>query len=317
MDDLLNQDYPAEDYEVIFIDDASEDRTAEIVNAEKDSRIRLLPLHLPAGSIAFKKAAITLGVSNSSAELIITTDGDCRIPSTWLREVASFYLETGATFISGPVSFYNESTWQEKLQTVEFQYLIGVGAACIQNGIAGTCNGANLIYTKALFLEMGGFDNIDQKASGDDELLLHKVFAKYPEKVAFLKSKEAVVVTQAHKNFKSFFQQRKRWASKSPTSHQKRFSFILAIVFLCNLFLLAFTVAGIFNPQFLLALGLLWSIKIVSDGLFMGITLKFFDRLKLWPLIPIVIILYVPYILIIGTIGKSGQAYVWKGRLVK
>lgn len=317
MDDLLQQSYPKEDYEVIFIDDASEDATAAIIGAETDPRVRILPLNLPTGSNSYKKAAITLGVENSKAELIVTTDGDCRLPRTWLREIASFYLETGASFISAPVSFHNETSIQERLQTVEFQYLIGVGAACIRNGIAGTCNGANLAYTRELFIEMGGFENIDKAASGDDELLLHKVFAVYPQKVAFLKSKDAIVNTTGHKNFKSFFEQRKRWASNSHNSKFMGLSNILTVVFLSNLFLLLASIVAIGSHAFVFSVLILWMLKIIFDGAFMLMTLRFFDRIKFWPLIPLVVLLYVPYILIIGAIGKSGQAYVWKGRLVK
>jgi cellulose synthase/poly-beta-1,6-N-acetylglucosamine synthase-like glycosyltransferase len=72
------------------------------------------------------------------------------------------------------------------LQTLEFSYLIGIGAAFIGNGRASTCNGANLAYRKDVFYEVGGFKGIDDLASGDDELL-QKVAEKYPNRIGFFK----------------------------------------------------------------------------------------------------------------------------------
>ena len=110
----------------------------------------------------------------------------------------------------------------ERMQTLEFGYLIGVGAAFIGNGRASTCNGANLAYRKDIFYEVGGFKGIDDLASGDDELLLQKVSARYPGKIGFLKRYEAVVFTHAKPNLKEFMRQRKRWASKSVKYKDKK-----------------------------------------------------------------------------------------------
>ncbi len=57
------------------------------------------------------------------------------------------------------------------------------------------CNGANLAYTKKVFEEVDGFKGIDNIASGDDMLLMHKIYKQHPEKVFFLKSKEVIVQT--------------------------------------------------------------------------------------------------------------------------
>jgi cellulose synthase/poly-beta-1,6-N-acetylglucosamine synthase-like glycosyltransferase len=91
------------------------------------------------------------------------------------------------------VVFFEEKSYFERLQTLEFLYLIGLGAATIGNKKPSTCNGANLAYTKEVFEELKGFQGIDDLASGDDELFLHKVAAKYPDKIGFCKSFDALV----------------------------------------------------------------------------------------------------------------------------
>src|SRR5690606_5203635 len=124
------------------------------------------------------------------------------------------------------------------LQTLEFLYLIGLGAASIGNREASTCNGANLAYRKDIFMELNGFQGIEELASGDDELFLHKVAAKYPEKIGFCKSREAVVYTEAKDSLSSFISQRKRWASKSTHYKKKAIVYLGVGVWLFNVFLL-------------------------------------------------------------------------------
>jgi hypothetical protein len=50
------------------------------------------------------------------------------------------------------------------------------------------CNGANLAYARTAFYEVEGFKGIDSLPSGDDMLLMHKIYRKYPDGVFFLKS---------------------------------------------------------------------------------------------------------------------------------
>ena len=108
------------------------------------------------------------------------------------------------------------------MQTLEFSYLIGIGAAFIGNGRASTCNGANLAYRKDVFYQVGGFTGIDDLASGDDELLLQKVAERFAGRIGFLKHFDAVVYTHAKPTLADFLQQRRRWASKSVKYKDKK-----------------------------------------------------------------------------------------------
>src|SRR5690606_17786384 len=131
----------------------------------------------------------------SSGSVMVTTDADCRMGKDWLKTVVAFFEKKEAYMVSSPVVYSEEKSYFERLQTLEFLYLIGLGAAGIGNGNPTTCNGANLAYRKDVFYEMGGFNGIDNVASGDDELFLHKVAEKYADRIHFCKSREAVVFT--------------------------------------------------------------------------------------------------------------------------
>src|SRR5690606_34027189 len=123
--------------------------------------------------------------------------------------------------------------------------------ASIGNKMPSTCNGANLAYKKQVFLELDGFKGIDDLASGDDELFLHKVAKAYPGTIGFCKAKEACVYTHAKPNLKEFIQQRRRWASKSVKYKDKKIIALAVCMWLFNLSLAANFVLAFFYPQFL------------------------------------------------------------------
>src|SRR3546814_15044573 len=104
---------------------------------------------------------------------MVATDADCRMGPAWLRTIVALYEEEGYCLISAPVVYFDEKNIFEELQTLEFLYLIGLGAATIGNKNPSTCNGANLAYRKDIFYELNGFKGIDELASGDDDLFLH------------------------------------------------------------------------------------------------------------------------------------------------
>lgn len=315
--DIQSQNYPQSKLDIIIIDDDSKDRTIEIVKELNFSNVKVIPLIIDNEIYAYKKRAISLGVENSNAELIITTDGDCRMGPNWIPSIVEFYNANNFQLISAPVSYYNEKSWFEKVQSVEFQFLIGAAAACIKNGMPNTCNGANMAYTRKMFIDINGYEGIDDLANGDDEMLLHKVYKSYPNSIGFLKNSDAIVSTYAKSSFKSFIQQRKRWAAKSSKYFDLRAIVMVSSVFLLNLCILLSFPLSFVNGVFLHFFIYSFLIKVILDGFFFFLTLKFFHKLRLLPYIFIVELLYSFYIVYIGIIGNTGSTYVWKGRSVK
>jgi len=195
-------------------------------------------------------------------------------------------------------------------------YLIGLGAAGIGNHSPTTCNGANLAYKKSLFFELGGFNGIDNLASGDDELFLHKVAEKYASKIGFCKSDDAVVYTDAKPDLPSFISQRKRWASKSTKYKDKKVVVLGVSIWLFNLFLILSVLFFIFSlPQFNGLLLVAFAIKILVEFIFMIPIVHFAKRNSLLKYVPLLSIIHTVYIVYIGIAGNVGK-YDWKGRKV-
>lgn len=317
LDCIVGQEYPKELLEVIVVDDHSTDRTGEIVTTYADRGVKLITLNEGNKLNSYKKFAINKAIHASSGDIIITTDADCRMGSKWILSIVQYMESQDKLMVSSPVCYDQEKSYFERLQTLEFLYLIGLGAAGIGNGNPTTCNGANLAYRKTLFFEMGGFNGIDELASGDDELLLHKVAEKYADRIGFCKSREAIVYTDAKENLKSFLSQRKRWASKSTKYKDKKVVILGVCIWLFNLsFLLSliFLLVWIYDASELVITSLM--MKLLVELVFLYPILAFVNRKELlWnlPLLTVVHSLYFVYIGVVGNVGK----YDWKGRTVK
>ncbi|MFC5408195.1 glycosyltransferase [Larkinella bovis] len=318
LNDLRQQTYPFDCFEVIVADDASTDNTLTVIQ-ELVSQLpySLYPLALRnEPTFSPKKRAIRQSISLATGTLIVTTDGDCRVGPRWLETIAAFYHQTGARLISGPISFDPVDSVFGRLQTVESSSLIGAGASTMKMGFPTMCNGANLTYEKAVFEEVGGFDGIDHVASGDDELLMHKIANRYPNGVRFLKSPDAIVQTPPQASLKAFFHQRKRWASKWRAYQSIGPSVLAVFIFASNL-ALPLAVIGFWGftwsaPQLILVLAL----KAVPEWLFLGSILAFLKKKHLIGWIPATQLVYPLYVVFFGLVAQQ-KGFQWKGRSLR
>lgn len=322
---LVLQDYPSHLFEVIVIDDHSQDRTAEIVDSFSKSTpfIHLIKLseHTDGKHLnSYKKKAISAGLQFSIGILIATTDADCTVPEKWLRTLGTCYLRNHPAMIAAPVRFdipAAKNIFQKLFfifQSLDFMTLQGITGAAIHKKMHYMANGANLAYSKDVFESVNGFEGIDNIASGDDMLLMEKI--GFEKNILYLKSKEAIVSTNPEPTINKFLNQRIRWASKSSTYSDKKIKWVLALVYLVNVWLLVTAVGVAFSKIPLNYFLILFIIKIFADLAFLIPVGNFFGQRKLlWWLI-IFEPFHIIYIIIAGWLGALGS-YTWKGRRVK
>ena len=327
--DILKQDISPNLFEVLVIDDHSEDNTVQVIEhlLKTDTSFpQVLKLLKPDGiktSYKGKKAAIQQAVEHASGQLIVTTDADCRMNPMWLSTIVNYYETYSPKMISGPVSFRKERTLFGKLQTLEFLSLIGSGAAAIGNKIPLMCNGANLAYERAAFFQAGGYNTPGQLASGDDVTLMLSMHKQYPGEIHFLKAWNAVVYTDAVPNLREFFVQRVRWASKTFKVSNWAVSGVAITVFIANLITLAgiltfpFLSSAICCNIFMRVLTYFVIIKVSLDSIFLSFMLFFFKRKDLLLLILPAQFIYSFYIVLVGTVSTFSRTYRWKGRIVR
>ena len=340
---LSRQSYPKDAYEVIVIDDHSTDRTAALVKEFMAGGMALRCLRLSevetvagrvpgsaktgaAPSKAYKKFAIETGIHAAAGELIITTDADCQFHSDWLRTLAGFYEETGAKFIAAPVRIGEPAEAGSKrakgghsflvlFQTLDFITLQGITGAAVYKRFHSMCNGANLAYEKKTFYEVQGFKDIDDIPSGDDMLLMHKIYKKYPSQVFFVKSPQAIVSTRPETNWKGFVNQRVRWASKADKYEDKRIFWVLLLVYLLNLLFIGLLLASWWNSWYLWLLLILLTIKTMVEFPFVRSVAVFFGQGHLMIYFPALQPFHIIYTVVIGWLGKFGS-YRWKERTI-
>ncbi len=314
--DLNQQTYQY--FEVIIVNDASSDNTLQILQQfTPNFKLKIIDLKSNEKQTAYKKGAVQVGLQHATGELMLMTDGDCRVSKDWIITYAQFYEDKDAKFIAGPVCFYQESSWFERIQTIEFSSLIGSGASFMQLGYPNMCNGANLAYTKVIFEEVNAFEGNDQIASGDDEFLMHKVYDKYPQGVYFLKSSTAIVSTKAHKTWTGFYHQRKRWASKW-NAYQFNYITLLALgVLLLNLILSVAMLLAFFQliPYHVLLIAFV--VRLVCDYIYLNQVMNFLGKqINKLDFISLSF-LYIYYVSFFGIISNLSKGYQWKSQKIK
>ncbi len=334
INDILQQDFPEELFEIIVVDDFSTDSTTRVVEdfCKRNGNIRLIRLSGENGNTDYtdrtqitqiehrldknygKKRAIYKGIENSKGNLIVTTDADCRMNNEWLSTIVSFYEEFKPKMIVCPVVILETGIFS-RIQSLEFLSLVGSSAGAIGINRPIMCNGANLAYEKDAFLQFN--DPLNNKyASGDDVLFMLMLKKKF--KILFLKSYKAIVYTKSQLTFQNFIQQRRRWVSKSKAYKDFDIIFTALIVFFTNFFLFCSFTLMWFIDYFGCLFLALFILKILVDFLFLNIIFSFFNKIR----IRTVLLLFLPveflyffYVSFIGILGNL-QRYKWKGRKV-
>lgn len=314
LSDLENQTLDKNLWEVIFIDDFSEDDSLQILDTTlKHSSIcaTILKNHVFPEILSPKKRGISQALTQAKGELVVCTDADCRLLPTWLQGIASFYEKTQAYFISSPVKFSPLGSLFQKIQGLEFSSLIGSGAACIGLQMPTMCNGANIAYKKTVFQELEGFKGSENIISGDDEFLMHKFAKKYPQKVKFNKSQDVVVSTMPHSNWKSFFEQRKRWASKWENYQNYAPKILATFIFLINFLSTILYISTFLEPNKII--WILIGLKFCIEFVFLAWILYSLKQIRLLWWIPFLFMVYPFYVVMFALISRK-KNYIWKGR---
>ncbi|WP_417885161.1 glycosyltransferase [Zunongwangia sp.] len=310
---ILN--YPTMYFEVMLVNDASEDESEKIITEfiKKNLAINLRLLQNKRRSPSPKKDALQTAIEISEFDYIATTDADCELPEYWLQSLNTEIINQNPAMLAAPVKIDAKNsrflTAFEALDFLSLQ-LCGAGAFGLQK--AFMANGANLCYKKDTFIAQNGFTGNTAIASGDDVFLLQKFIASN-EKVSFLKDENAIVSTPPQVSFQALKQQRIRWASKT-SAYTSNFAKLTGIiVFLMNFAFAVGLVSGIFKLFPFFYFMILFLVKFNIDFVVLHRAASFFKCEKLMKNYLISSILY-PFFTIYVAILSLFGGYQWKGR---
>lgn len=248
--DVALQNYPENLFEVIIIDDGSADKTVEMTSAFSG----IANMKILANTGSGKKKALRTGIIAARGNLIITTDADCRVGKNWIRTIAAFYELNKPGMIISSVILESLPGFFRRFQELEFMSLQGITAGSALSGDPVMCNGANLAFTRELYLRHS--QNLhDELNSGDDIFLMHSLKIEGKSKILWLESNEVRITTESSPKLTSFLDQRGRWISKAKAYRDKSTLLLgmvtFAAVCLQILYLIAFLVSPALFPVFL------------------------------------------------------------------
>ncbi|MFQ6116442.1 MAG: glycosyltransferase, partial [bacterium] len=311
----LNQTYPRNKYEIIVIDDRSEDNTAEIVRnvAVHHEQISLFQIKNSSSHLAPKKRAIDLGIRHASGEIIVTTDADCQPGLYWLPEMVK-YFDSDVGVVTGFNPYRTKNSNKplfHGMLAVDYFAMACVAAASAGLGLPVSCSGGNLAYRKQVYLQVGGFQNIHGWISGDDDFFLEQVRENTTWKIRYAVNPATFVSTEPPEDLKEFIHQRIRYASKC-RHYKAPMTLGLVGIYLLNLLLLL----GLFVLPFIPKLFPIWLFgfftKVLAEYKFLRTGQRIF-QIQFNPYVFfLTAVLHPVYIVLSGFLGQFAN-FQWKG----
>ncbi|MBC8320948.1 MAG: glycosyltransferase [Bacteroidetes bacterium] len=310
---IVNQNYNSNSYEIIIVNDHSTDNTIQLVNQvlnkHPDIKIKVIEARGEG-----KKSALKEGIEISSAQLIVTTDGDCHVKQGWLLSIVNYYNLSGCKLIIGPVIYEHEKTILQKMFSLDFVSLVASGAGSAGVGLPLMGNGANLAFERNTYNEISSRGNQAKYASGDDVFLIHKVTSRYGAKaVGFLRNNDAIVSTLPPLSLYDFFDQRKRWASKA-MGYRTAWPVIVSLtVFFFNAILFIMLASSLYFTWLLPVYIMVIITKFLIDMPLVFNFLSFAQKPNLKPILFLMEFVYPLYIVMVA-ITSFIFRFDWKGR---
>jgi glycosyltransferase involved in cell wall biosynthesis len=157
---LDRQTYPSHDYEIIVVDDGSDDGTTDYLHQlslKKELRYLTQEQKGPA-------AARNAGVHIAKGEVIAFTDDDCLPEPNWLAALTESYRKSPDQLVAvgGRINNRREGHWLQLFYAVQNRHFENKAER------PAYLDTANASFRRATFLELGGFNENIPFASGED-----------------------------------------------------------------------------------------------------------------------------------------------------
>ena len=310
--DLTAIAYPQDQFEVIIVNDHSQDETRKTIEEGMRHYPWMRQLELPEGH-AGKKEALLMGIQAARFKIIATTDADCHFSKNWLYCISQYFGDDDCKMVVGAVKYVPGRSLFSRLQVSELISLAGSTAAAIGLGHPVMCNGANLAFRKTVFDEVGGYEGNMQIASGDDEFLMRKIVKRYPSGIRFLNYFEAAVSTLPQLSLRDFFYQRIRWAGKWKHNTDPVTRLLAFFIFISQVAFIGIGLQNMLQENSGLVLILL---KLFLEGVYLFWVGRFLKCRFDVPAFLILQILYPLYTISIAALS-FGHSFQWKNRNYK
>jgi len=305
---LEKLNYPQDKFEIIFVDDCSNDDTPNIIDkfCKNHKNWQLIRIEEKSKKIRGKKNALLNGINQSKGEIIFTTDADCVVPQNWLREMVN-YFKPNVSMVIGHSPITNKPGLYQKI--LQFDNLFSAVAASAPTKLGKPISsiGRNLAYRISAYEDVGSFLALKQYRSGDDILLTERFHYLNDGKIDFCAHPDTFVQTQPPETFSEIFHQQVRKNSKGLLKSPVSILFSISL-FLYYFFFLTFP---LIYPKYFLLWLIIFGLKFLIEFIDLSKAAKIFNLAHTIKFIPIMQIIY-PFHIILFSILGIFQLYRWK-----
>ncbi|MCE5344703.1 MAG: glycosyltransferase [Bacteroidales bacterium] len=170
---VLGQDYP--DYEVIVVNDCSEDDSYEILGKFQGQypHLKVSSIYKDPKFSHSKKFAQFIGIKAAKNEILLFTDADCKPESDKWLEVMSSHFDEKTAFVLGYGGYNMEKGLLNKYIRYDSMFIAMQYLGMAIRGIPYMGVGRNMAYRRSVFFSSGGYGTFNHLVSGDDDLFVN------------------------------------------------------------------------------------------------------------------------------------------------
>lgn len=169
---ILEQDYPH--FEVVAVDDHSNDGSAEVIAQLQKQFPKLRCLRPPQPTRPGKKDALSFGITQARHEILLLTDADCGPRSkNWITLMtAPLRANLSKELVLGYSPYRQQGLFVHLFQSFETTYTAFQYLGLARRGLPYMGVGRNVAYRKSFFQRAGGLESHAHLPGGDDDLLI-------------------------------------------------------------------------------------------------------------------------------------------------
>jgi cellulose synthase/poly-beta-1,6-N-acetylglucosamine synthase-like glycosyltransferase/peptidoglycan/xylan/chitin deacetylase (PgdA/CDA1 family)/spore germination protein YaaH len=199
---LLKTDYP--NFEIIFVDDGSKDKTFEMVNDAYGDHKNVTILTKPNGG---KASALNFGITHAHHDFVVCIDADTQLKHDAVYHLMAYFIDEEIGAVAGTVKVGNENNLITRWQSIEYITAQNMDrrAFDLLNSIT-VVPGAIGAFRKSAVFRAGGFtyDTLAEDCDLTMRILRQGFIVK--------NSAEAIAYTEAPETLNALLKQRFRWS---------------------------------------------------------------------------------------------------------
>jgi 1,2-diacylglycerol 3-beta-glucosyltransferase len=206
---ISKQTYPLSQYEIIIANDGSIDNTENICKefAHRFTNIKLINVNADS-YLRGKANALAQGIEAATGEIILITDADCTVQSTWIEQTVERYGKDIG--LIGGFTLQKASKPFEGMQSLDWTFILGMASAAagFKNPLGSIGN--NLSFRKSAYDEIGGYRKMKFSVT-EDYTIVQAIVRSKKWKYIYPIDPKHLVESKPCQDLKTLVQQKHRW----------------------------------------------------------------------------------------------------------